>query len=227
MGVHPRPEVWHRSVVGLEVLALLVMTIALPFVAVGFAVHYRARGLEKARFESAWESFSRARGYRFVPASGEWPNVTSARVEWEEPSGAKMRLEAVLREGALSTRLTARPSALLLGRALVSTREGRRAMPRCTTGDAAFDAVFVTSERPAGFVSRVLSADVRRALLAFRMGKYLALRYRRGDLSLVWDDGEENPARLDEARALLSTCTAAVEEAFVVPSVRHLKASSE
>jgi len=209
--------------VGLEVLAFIFILLALPFVTVGYAVHFRAKGQEKARFEGVWESLARARGYGFVPASGEWPNLSSARVEWEEADGSRFKLEAVLREGAVCTRLSARPPALLLGHALVSTSDKNHSLFAVTTGDRTFDAVFFVRERPSGFSSRVVTHDVRRALAAFRMGRYVALRYRRGDLSVVWEEGEENPARIDEARALLALAASEVERAFLEPAATSQK----
>lgn len=207
---------------GLEVLAFIVILLALPFVTVGYAVHYRAKGQKKARFEGVWESLARARGYGFVPASGDWPNLSSARVEWEA-DGARFKLEAVLREGAVCTRLSARPPALLLGHALVSTSDKNQSLLAATTGDRTFDAVFFVRERPSGFSSRVVTRDVRRALAAFRMGRYVALRYRRGDLSVVWEEGEENPARIDEAKALLVLAAAEVDRAFLEPATASQK----
>lgn len=204
---------------GVELLVFVFMMLALPFVAAGFALHYREEGQTKVRVEGAWEKIARARGFTFVPAEGEWPNVTSARLEWEEQDGTRARLEAVLREGAVCTRLSVRPRALLLGQALVSTSDKNRSLLRTATDDPTFDAVFFVRERPAGFAARVVSARVRRALLAFRMGRYAALRYRRGALSLVWEEGEVNPARIDEARGVLALAAAEVDSSFSAP--RH------
>ena len=207
----------HRSRVGPELLGFFIVLVALPIVSFGFAMHYRGKANTKKRFESVWEILARKRGYVFVPPVGAWPNVTSARVEWEEADGARYRLEAVDREGLVCTRLSARPPALLLGHALVSTSDKNRTLLEAKANDASFDAVFFVRERPRGFAARVVSAEVRRALAAFRMGRYVALRYRRGDLSVVWEEGEENPARIDEARALLAIAAGAVFRAFHGP----------
>lgn len=212
---------------GPELLGFFLVLVALPVVSVGFALHYRGRVLTKARFEEVWEGLARARGYTYVPSSGAWPNLTSARVEWDGVDGARYTLEAVLREGAVCTRLSARPAALLLGHVLVSTSDTNRSLLATSTNDAPFDAIFFVRERPRGFAARIVSSDVRLALLAFRMGRYAALRYRRGDLSLVWEEGEMSLARIDEARALLGVAAAEVERAFRGSATSRVAAPSE
>ena len=205
---------------GHEIFCIFVMLVALPAVSVGFYLHYRVKDEQKGQLETAWERLGRSRGYTFVPAEGEWPNATAARLEWTERSGSRQRLEIVLREGTTCTRLLSRPTSLLLGQVIVSTLDKNRTLSAASTGDAAFDRVLFVRERPQGFSARVLSVEVRRRLAAFRMGGYVALRYRRGDLSLVWEGGEANPARIDEARALLSLAAEEVERSFHAASTR-------
>jgi len=206
--------------VGAELFGYFLVIFALPVVSVGFFLFYRVKAHEKSQLEAVWERLGRARGYTFVAAEGEWPNASAARLEWVESSGARQRLDVVLREGATCTRLLSRPGALLLGHVIVSTEDKNRTLFAATSGDAAFDRVLFVRERPRGFASRLLSGAVRRRLAAFRMGGYVALRYRRGDLSLVWEGGEENPARIDEARALLALAADEVERAFHAASTR-------
>lgn len=193
---------------------------ALPAVVLGYLVRYRVEHVEKGALEATWERLARGRGYGFVPARGDWPNATAAHLVWVEPSGARQRLEVVLRDGVACTRLTSRPGALLLGHVIVSTRDRNRTLLATHTGDAAFDRVLFARERPRGFAERVLSKEVRRRLAAFRMGADVTLRYRRGELSLVWEGVEENPARIDEARALLALAAEEVERSFHAASTR-------
>lgn len=194
--------------------------LALPAVIAGFWLRYRFASAEKARFEGIWERYARARSRDFSPSSGVWPNIDSARVTWQDEHGSFV-LESVLREGEVCTRVSVRPPELLLGQILVSTEDGNRtlAVAESLAGegepvDRVFASAYFVRERPAGFARRMLTEDVRKRLLAFRMGGYAALRYRKGHVSVVWRGGEENPARIDEAAELLRRASAAVSSAF-------------
>jgi hypothetical protein len=209
-----------RSSLGPELLGFFMAFLALPAVIAGFWLRYRMASAEKARFEGIWERHARSRSREFSPSSGVWPNIDSARVTWQEEHGAFV-IESVLREGEVCTRVSVRPRELLLGQILVSTEDGNRTLavaePLAGEGeqtDRTFTSAYFVRERPAGFARRMLTEDVRKRLLAFRMGGYAALRYRKGHVSLVWRGGEENPARLDEATELLRRASAAVSSAF-------------
>ena len=80
--------------------------------------------------------------------------------------------------------------------------------------DAAIDARFHVRARPAGFASRVFTADVRRALLGFAHGRGVTLAYVRGDISLSWPGGDANDARLDEACDVVRAVVHAMARAY-------------
>jgi hypothetical protein len=183
-----------------EFLAFAGFAIVLVVVLGGFAVVWWSAAHDSGRLEHAWQVYARRRGMTFSAPSGEWPNRTVPLVSWVEDDGARYRIEARGREARVRTCVVARPAVAALGE-IVVTRPGGE--PGIEGAFEPLNARLVVRARPATFAKRVLTDDVKRALLGFDLGGSLSLSYRRGDVSLGWSGGEENDARLDEARNLV------------------------
>jgi len=187
--------------VGYDLLAAAFFVLLTPIVLVGFVAFWVVTARDREEHGAFLEGYARARGLAFLPAAGEWPNRTSAAVEWSE-GGVRMRLSVLGREARAKTRLTIRPRSTLLG-ALVATPDVEtRAFVR------------TLRERPAKFGERILDERVTRALLGFCQRDRVVLTYRRGRVLLDWPGRETNDARLDQARLVASEIARAVDAKF-------------
>jgi hypothetical protein len=182
-----------------EIVGILFMVVVVtPFVGLAFAGLYWSRARERERLAAAWASYARGRGLTFGAPSGEWPNRTPPRIGWTE-DGVVYRIEARGAEKNISTCVVARPAVAVFGELFVTRPDGEAALRE---GAEPLGSRLLVRTHPAGFGARVLTVDVKRALLGFDLGS-LSLVYRRGEVSLGWAGGEENDARLDEASAVV------------------------
>jgi hypothetical protein len=177
-------------------LVFFAFGLVTPFVVLCFVGFYwnRERGAE--RVAQVWEAYARQRRFTFLAPSGYWPNRTPPRIEWSE-DGHAFRIEARGVETIASTRVVGRPAVPILGELLVTPSSGEAAR---RPGAMPLDGRLFMWAQPEGFADRLLTNEVKRALLGFVP---ISLLYRRGEVSLGWAGGEENDARLDEARAVV------------------------
>lgn len=197
---------------GHELLAALFFFLLMPVVVIGFVVFWTVNARDQEEVASCWRGYAAKRGLRFVAPEGEWPNRTPAAITWRE-GDAEVRLTTIGREASVRTRLTVRPRAVLLGTVVWICDEGSAGR-------------FQTSERPAGLAERVISARVKRLLLALRQRDRVTLAYRRGRVTIEWPGGELNDARLDDARRVSEELAHAIDAEFRAPaSVRRQPAA--
>lgn len=200
---------------GYDLLAAVFFAMLVPAVLVGFVAYWFATARARVHTERTWEGYAQRHGLTFQPAEGEWPNRTSAVLQWTDDAGTSFRLEALGREARIRTRLTVHPKVALAGSLSVAPLHAVPEAPApAGLDDAAFLATYRVIERPAGFAERVLTAEVRRGLLGFHLGDTVTLGYRRGNAILEWPGGEMNDARLDQARALAAGVADALRDAF-------------
>jgi hypothetical protein len=194
----------------LEIVGILFMVVVVtPFVGLAFAGLYWSRARDRERLAGVWRSYARGRGLAFGAPSGEWPNRTSPMIRWTE-EGVAYRIEARGAERSVSTRVVARPSVAVFGELFVTRPDGEAALRE---GAVPLGSRLLVRTHPAGLAARVLTDDVKRALLGFDLGS-LSLVYRRGEVSLGWAGGEENDARLDEASAVVRRVIDALAVAY-------------
>jgi hypothetical protein len=188
----------------LELLGILFSLIVVtPLVAFGFISIYWGHTRDRERLSTAWGAYARRRGLTFGPPVGEWPNRTPPTVQWTE-NGDTYRIEAHGAEATVSTRVIGRPSVAFMGELVVA----RRGSEGAGYGETQpLDHRLVVRSHPAGFADRVLTNEVKRALLGFDP---LTLFYRHGEVCLAWSGGEENDARLDEASAVVRRVLGAI-----------------
>ena len=110
----------------------------------------------------------------------------------------------------MTTHLVARPAIAVFGELFVTRPDGEAARK---AGAEPLGGRLVARTHPATLADRVLTDDVKRALLGFDLGS-LSLVYRRGEVSLEWAGGEENDARLDEAAAVVRRIVSALAVAY-------------
>jgi hypothetical protein len=193
----------------LEIVGILFMIVVVtPIVGLTFAGFYWSRARDRERLAGVWRSYARGRGHAFEAPTGEWPNRTAPAIWWTE-EGVAYRIEARGAEASITTCVIARPSVAAFGELFVTRPdEGSRSASTEPLG-----ARLVVRTHPAGFARRVLTEEVKRALLGFDLGS-LSLVYRRGEVSLGWSGGEENDARLDEASAVVRRVVNALAVAY-------------
>jgi len=194
----------------LEIVGILFMLVVVtPMVGLAFAGFYWSQARDRDRLAGAWQSYARGRGLSFGAPSGEWPNRTPPIVRWTE-AGVAYRIEARGREAEVTTRIVARPAVAVFGEIWVTRPEGEAASK---AGSEPLGGRLVVRTHPASLAARVLTEDVKRALLGFDLGS-LSLIYRRGEVSLAWAGGEENDARLDEGSAVVRRVVNALARAY-------------
>jgi hypothetical protein len=200
---------------GPEVLVIFVLGVVSPMALLGLIVSWWLTAADRRQLEVLWERYARRRGFAFTPAVGEWPNRLAPVVSWTD-GGTRYRLEASGAEAVVSTRVVARPAVAALGVFALSRTSASRSTEagRAVTGDPLIDGHFVVEGHPTHLVRRCLTPDVTRALVGFDVGTGGSLRYSRGDLELSWAGGEENDARLDEAREVLRRAVRALERPY-------------
>jgi hypothetical protein len=186
---------------GPEVPVIVLIGMVVPMVLMGFILYWRVTHLDRDRIESLWAAYARGRGLDFVPAAGEWPNRSAPAVQWREPN-ARFRIEARGAEAFVSTGVVAHPVVPVLGE-LTIRRATAGDVDAVLTGDPLIDATFLVRASPRELAGRVLTPDVKRALLGFDVGQRGSLVYQSGTVRLSWAGAEENDARLDEARAVV------------------------
>ncbi|HEX4447686.1 MAG TPA: hypothetical protein VH044_13145 [Polyangiaceae bacterium] len=181
----------------MEVLGILFSLIFVtPLVAFAFVSIYWGRTRDRDRLATAWGAYARRRGLTFGAPVGDWPNRTKPTVQWTE-NGDAYRIEAHGGETTVSTRVIGRPSIAFMGELVVARRGNEGVGPGETQP---LDHRLVVRAHPAELAERVLTNDVKRALLGFDPQ---TLFYRHGEVCLAWPGGEENDARLDEASAVV------------------------
>ena len=183
---------------GYDLLAAIGFAILTPIVLFGFAAYWFFTHRERALVEDAWRAYAEARGLDFEEASGEWPNRTSPELRWTVGE-ARCELRTLGKESRAHTRLVIHPGPKLLGTLVAVARNATTLQVR---------------SHPSVLADRLLTEDLRRALLAFGSGGAVSLAYRRGRVVIEWRGREQNDARLDEARRLADLVPAAVEAAF-------------
>jgi hypothetical protein len=194
----------------LEIVGILFMIVVVtPIVGLAFAGYYWSGARSRERLAGVWASYARGRGLAFDAPSGEWPNRTAPGIRWTE-GGVAYRVEARGREASVTTRVVARPEVAVFGEIFVTRPDGEAAQK---AGAKPLGGRLVVWTHPTGLADRVLTDDVKRALLGFDLGS-LSLVYRRGEVSLGWAGGEENDARLDEATALVRRIVSAFALAY-------------
>ncbi len=190
----------------MEVLGILfALFFVSPIVAAAFIGLYWSRSRGDERIAGAWLAYARKRGLTFKAPVGNWPNRTLPLVQWME-DGDAYRIEARGVEAIATTQVVARPAVAVFGELLVTGSKGEAAG---LEGAIPLAGRLVVWAAPAEFADRVLTRDVKRALLGFEPD---SLRYRRGEVSLGWAGGEENDARLDEASAVVRRLVRALAE---------------
>ncbi len=194
----------------MEIVGILFMIVVVtPIVGLAFAGFYWTRARDRERLAGVWRSYARGRGHAFEAPTGEWPNRTAPAISWNEADVA-YRIEARGAEANVTTRIIARPAVAAFGEFFVTRPDGE------ASEDAPTEPLgvrLVVRMHPAGFARRVLTDEVKRALLGFDLGS-LSLVYWRGEVSLDWAGGEENDARLDEASAVVRRVVNALAVAY-------------
>jgi hypothetical protein len=187
--------------VGYDLLAALFFVALTPVVIVGFIVFWVVNARDHDELATCWRAYAKRRRLVFVEPEGEWPNRSSPALTWTEGT-TELRVVALGREARVRTRLIVRPRSALLGALSVVIAEGG-------TGH------LEVRERPAGFADRLLTEHVRRVLLGFRQRDRITFSYRRGRVVVEWPGGEQNDARLDEARRVGTQIALAIEAEFL------------
>lgn len=185
---------------GYDLLAAVFFIAITPVVIAGFILFWLVNASDHEELAAHWRRYAARRSLRFVEPEGSWPNRTAPAITWSDGT-TELRLTALGREAKVRTRLTVRPGSTLLGALTVVIAEG---------GAGHID----LRERPAGFAQRLLTAHVERVLLGFRQRDRISFAYRRGRVILEWPGGEQNDARLDDARRVGSEIARAVENEF-------------
>jgi hypothetical protein len=193
--------------VGYDLLAGIAFACLTPLVLLGFVVFWLVNAKDHEELAALWRRYAAARGLAFVEPEGEWPNRTSPAIAWT-CAGAHLCISRRGREARVRTRLTVRPSGALLG-VLSVVVDG--------AGGVAIQ------QRPPGLAARLLTDHVRRLLLGFRQQGRVTLTYRRGRVAVEWAGGEQNDARLDEARDLGAALARAVDEGFAAAALVSTK----
>ena len=181
----------------MEIIGLLFsFGFVTPIVVLGFIAFYWRRTRGDDRVAVAWQAYARRRRFTYSEPSGTWPNRTSPGIEWSE-DGNDYRIEARGAEAIATTRVVARPAVAVLGEILVTRASGEAGRK---DGATPLGHRLVVWAHPAALADRIFTSEVKRALLGFEPA---SLFYRRGEVALDWPGGEENDARLDEARAVV------------------------
>jgi hypothetical protein len=187
--------------VGYDLLAAIFFVAITPVVIAGFVIFWIVNARDHEELARAWRGYAAKRGLAFVEPTGEWPNRTPPAMTWTDGS-SELRLSALGREATVRTRLTVRPRSALLGVLTVVIAEGGAG-------------TIAMRERPNGFSQRLLTPHVERVLRGFRQRDRITFSYRRGRVILEWPGGEQNDARLDEARRVGAEIARAIEDEFV------------
>jgi hypothetical protein len=193
-----------------DLCVVVLVALSTAGVLAGFALYYADREVRREAVAHSWERWALARAHHFVPAEGSWPNRTSPRVEGTSEWG-DFAIETRHKGDAASTRVVGHPHGALCARVVCTTG------PAAATekiGLASFDAEFAVCAAPRGAASRIVDAELARALQAFAMGGSLRFEYERGHIALEWRGEEQSDARLDEALRLLAVAARGVERAF-------------
>jgi hypothetical protein len=194
----------------LEIVGILFMlAVVTPVVGLAFAGFYWSRAREREQLALAWRSYAGGRGLAFAPPTGEWPNRTPPAILWTEADVA-FRIEARGTEAEVMTCVIARPAIATFGEIFVTRPNGEASQK---SGSEPLGTRLVVRTHPAALARRVLTDEVKRALLGFDLGS-LSLVYRRGEVSLGWAGGEANDARLDEASAVVRRVVNALAAAY-------------
>lgn len=202
---------------GLEAFVVGLGALSVVLAIGGFALLFRHRERERGDLAAVWRAYAARRALDFVAPRGEWPVTTMPAIEGGvSRSGLTIR---ALRVGeALRTRAELRTGHAVLAMVLASTDRKDVAEPITSEelDDATgFRSTYAVQASPAPFAAKILTPEVRRALAAFRAGAgVVRFEHDRGTLALEWSGGETNPARLDEALALLDLAATAVASAF-------------
>jgi len=186
--------------VGYDLLAAIIFVALTPFVLAGFVLFWVVNARDHEELASSWRSYARKRGLTFVEPEGDWPNRTAPAITWKD-EGTELRIVAIGKEARVRTRLTIRPRSALLGTFAIVLHE---------SGEPE-----VIRERPGDFTQRIVTDPVRRALLGFRQRERLTLGYSRGRVTLEWPGGEQNDARLDEARRVGTEIARTIDDQFL------------
>jgi len=197
----------------MEVPILVLVGFVGPLFLVGFVVYWWATHVGRNRIADIWAAYARRRGFEFVPAEGEWPNRSAPAVRWREGQ-AEYRIEARGTEAFVSTAVVAElakpmDGELVLRRATAADAGSER------TGDPLLDARYAIRAEPRDLAPRLLTEDVKRALVGFDVGAGGSLAYQRGQVKLSWSGAEENDARLDEARGVVRRVLQALEPVVI------------
>ena len=186
---------------GYDLIAAAFAVVLTPFVILGFILFWVVNARDHEELAASWRAYAMKRGLDFHEPEGEWPNRTSPAIAWRD-GDADLRICALGREAKVRTRLVVRPGATLLGKVALSI-----------DGSGAGDDVHVR-EHPPGLARRILSERVRRLLLGLRQRDRVMLTYRRGRITVEWPGGEQNEARLDDARNVGEELARTIDEEF-------------
>jgi hypothetical protein len=191
----------------LEIFAVLLAALSVALVLGGFVVSFALKERERDDLAAAWRAYASARAMRFTEPAGEWPHRTMPEVDGGDGRPG-FALSTSRAGGALRTRVCVRTRETVLAHLVASTDArdaadvGVPARRDVGADGSGFAAAYAVAATPEVFAERALSADVRRALVAFRTSGYVKLEHDRGEVSVVWDGAETNAARLDEATRL-------------------------
>jgi hypothetical protein len=206
----PRAVQPGRKVTAVEFpLVFFAFGLVTPAVVMCFIGFYWNRSLGDDRVARAWQAYARRRRFTFRAPEGTWPNRTQPALHWTE-DGITFRIEARGSEKITKTRVIARPAVAVLGELLVTRANGEAAGK---DGAVPLDEKFIVWAQPAALADRVLTRDVKRALLGFDPA---ALSCRRGEVTITWPGGEENDARLDEASAVVRRILKALADTHLI-----------
>ena len=196
---------------GYDIIVIAGMVLSIVAAILFIVMRDRLRRRDELDVSSTWAAYARTHDCTFVPPSGEWPNRSVPRLV--DTSGD---LQLVLvREGEeVVTRLELRPKESLLGRMHVTTDATSPNLPHVVLTDDTLDPALTVFATPAQLAHAVLTKEVARALSGFRMGGSLSFEYARGRIVLEWKGGEQNGARLDEARVVAEAIDRAMSDAF-------------
>ncbi len=168
---------------GYEILALAFATAIFVAVVIGFAVAYRIDAIDRDALEVRWEAWAKSAGYTYVPAEGGWPTKSPPQVF----VASDLSVTLVHHRGAAHTKVLLAPKQTLLGKLLLATEPFSDQTFLRKTGDSGFDATFHLIANPTSVQERVLTAELRRRLQGFSLGRYLRFAFARGKISLTWE----------------------------------------
>jgi hypothetical protein len=183
-------------------------------------VAWSSREGRSGELDAAWKSYAWSKRFRFLPASGQWPNARSPRIE-----GRVDDIDVVIEACTMTIKGSPRPCTRVWGRAAVPhparvvvssdprlvQGPGVHELERVALGDPFFDHALAVRTSSGDAACRLLPTSLRRSLQGLLSSTYrlsMVLKLEEGEVSLTWLGEETRPAMLDEACAVVARACA-------------------